>query len=269
MKDYLEINKLSWDKRLDPHLASDFYDVENFKKGKSSLNQIELDLLGDLQGKSVLHLQCHFGQDTMSMSRMGASCVGVDFSDRSIDVAREMSKDLGLDTEFICTDIYSLDESMLDRKFDIVFTSYGTIGWLPDVQKWADVIGKFMKDSGHFIIADFHPTIWMFDDLIEKIEFSYFLGEPIVEEEEGSYTDKSEHIKTKCVSWNHSFSEIFNALKSNGLQMDSFHEFDYSPYSCFQNMVENTPGKFMIRGKEKMLPIVYSMKWSRRVKGTN
>lgn len=260
--EYLKINKDSWNQRVEPHLASDFYNVKAFKEGKSSLNEIELELLGDVKGKKILHLQCHFGQDTMSLTRMGAECVGVDFSDKAIASAEEIKKDLGLETRFICSDIYSLDPSILDEKFDIVFTSYGTIGWLPDINKWAQVVRKFMKDDGQFVFAEFHPVIWMFDDDVTKVTYSYFNREVIEEIEKGSYTDKSDHLRTKFMTWNHGLTEVFNALKSQGLKMSDFHEYDYSPYNCFNNTVELEKGKFMIKGYENKFPLVYSMKWS-------
>ena len=260
--DYLKINRDSWNQRVEPHLSSDFYDVAGFKAGKNSLNQIELDLLGDVKGKRILHLQCHFGQDTMSLSRMGANCVGVDFSEKAIASAEEIKKELGLETTFICSDIYSLDSSILNEKFDIVFTSYGTIGWLPNINEWAQVVRSFLKEDGHFIIAEFHPVIWMFDDDVKKVTYSYFNRETIEEMEEGSYTDKSEHLRTKFLTWNHGLTEVFNALKSQGLQISNFHEYDYSPYNCFRNTVEIEKGKFMIKGFEKKFPLVYSMKWN-------
>ena len=229
--------------------------------GKNTLNSIELELLGDVKGKSILHLQCHFGQDTMSFSRMGAKSVGVDFSDRAIEAANEFKGKLDLDTRFICTDIFSLDETVLDEKFDIVFTSYGTIGWLPDIEKWAGIVEKYMKPTGKFVIAEFHPAVWMFDNDMKKVTYSYFNKEDIEEIDEGSYTDKSDHLRTKFITWNHGLGEVFNALKGKGLQMDSFDEYDYSPYNCFGNMVEKEAGKYMIKGYEDKLPLVYSMRW--------
>jgi ubiquinone/menaquinone biosynthesis C-methylase UbiE len=235
--------------------------VEEFIKGKSSLNSIELELLGEVSSKKILHLQCHFGQDTMSLSRMGAECVGVDFSDKALEAANELRDKLELKTRFICSDIYDLDKSKIDEEFDIVFTSYGTIGWLPDLNKWAEVVRTFLKPGGQFIIAEFHPTIWMFNDAFTEVTYSYFNKEKIEEVEEGSYTDKSEHLRTKFITWNHGLSEVYNALKNNGLRLEEFHEFDYSPYNCLDDMIEPQKGKFMINGKKGKFPMVYSMKW--------
>src|SRR5690606_22988486 len=168
MKDYLQINKESWNKRTEIHLVSEFYDVKGFLEGKSSLNPIELELFGEISGKSLLHLQCHFGQDTISLSRLGAKTVGVDLSDKAVEAARELAAKDGSDAEFICCDVYDLPDQ-LDEKFDLVFTSYGTIGWLPDLDKWANVISHFLKPGGKFVFVEFHPYIWMYDDDLNEI----------------------------------------------------------------------------------------------------
>ncbi len=124
---YIEINRQSWNNRTNTHLQSEFYDLDNFVKGKTSLNTIELDLLGDISGKTILHLQCHFGQDTISLSRLGAETTGVDLSDKAIESARQLAIETKSNATFICCDIYDLPNH-LDKQFDIVYTSYGTIG---------------------------------------------------------------------------------------------------------------------------------------------
>lgn len=141
-QNYIEINKQSWNNRTDVHVKSDFYDLDGFMKGKSSLNSIELELLGDVSGKSILHLQCHFGQDSLSLSRLGAKVTGVDLSDKAIETAKDLAQKLNADAEFICCDLYDLP-NYLHKTFDIVFTSYGTIGWLPDLDKWAKIVSQF------------------------------------------------------------------------------------------------------------------------------
>src|SRR5689334_11832748 len=134
---YLEINRQAWNARTEYHVHSAFYDMPGFLSGKTSLKEIETALLGEVSGISILHLQCHFGQDSISLSRMGAEVTGVDLSDLSIAKARELAETLGTQTKFICCDLYSLPEH-LDQQFDMVFTTYGTIGWLPDLKRWAE-----------------------------------------------------------------------------------------------------------------------------------
>lgn len=257
-ENYLDINKATWNTKTDIHIKSDFYNQEAFLNGKNSLNSIELELLGDIKGKSILHLQCHFGQDTISFSRLGAKATGVDLSDNAIDKAKDIARDLGTDTQFICSDIYDLPNH-LNEKFDIVFTSYGTIGWLPDLDKWANVISSFLKSGGKFVMADFHPVVWMFDDNFEKIEYNYFKDKPIIETVDGTYAEKHAEIITKTISWNHSTSELLNSLLKNNLELNSFNEYDYSPYNCFSAMKEFETGKFRIKHLENKIPMVYSI----------
>jgi ubiquinone/menaquinone biosynthesis C-methylase UbiE len=258
--DYLSINQNLWNKKTDIHYNSDFYNVKSFINGESSLNAIELELLGDIKGKSILHLQCHFGMDTISLSRLGANVTGIDLSDKAIEKAKGLAKQTGTDTTFIESDIYALKEK-LNKKFDIVFTSYGAIGWLPDMNKWANIVQHFLKPSGMFVMVEFHPVVWMFSYDFSKIEYNYFGGEPIIEEQEGTYTDEDEKssIKEKSVSWNHSMSEVIDALLNNGLGLKHLSEYDYSPYNCFENTVEFKKGKYQIKGLQGMLPMVYAI----------
>ena len=177
--DYIAINRALWDQKTEHHFNSEFYDVEGFLQGRSSLNDIELELLGSVSGKTVLHLQCHFGQDTLSLARLGAHVTGVDLSGAAIAKARELNDTLGLGAQFICCDLYELP-GILDNQFDIVFTSYGTIGWLPDINRWAQVVAKYLKPGGQFVFVDFHPVVWMFSNDFSRVQYAYFNGGPIV-----------------------------------------------------------------------------------------
>ena len=257
-ENYININRQSWNSRTDAHLKSDFYDMESFLKGNSSLNDIELQLLGDVQGKSILHLQCHFGQDSISLSRLGAEVTGVDLADKAIASAKEIAGKTNSTTKFICCDIYDLPNH-LDEQFDFVFTSYGTIGWLPDLQKWANIISKFLKPNGQFIFVEFHPVIWMFDDDFEKIKYNYFNSGAIVENESGTYAQRNAEITQQNVTWNHAISEVVNSLIKSGLAIKSLDEYDYSPYNCFNKTIEIAPKKFRIMHLDNKIPMVYSI----------
>ena len=256
--DYILKNKNTWNMKTEHHIVSDFYDVENFINGKSSLNNIELDLLGDISGKTVLHLQCHFGQDTLSLERMGATVTGVDLSDKAIEQANILAKKLSSKATFICCDVYDLPKH-LNEKFDIVYTSYGTIGWLPDIDKWANIISMFLKPQGKFIFVDFHPVVWMFDNDFKEVFYNYFNTEAIIEDESGTYADREAEIANQTITWNHPTSELLNALITNGLELNSFNEFDYSPYNCFNETEEFEPNKFRIKHLENKIPMVYSL----------
>ncbi|KXK38446.1 MAG: class I SAM-dependent methyltransferase [Saprospiraceae bacterium] len=258
MSDYIDINRKMWNDRVDLHYHSAFYGVDDFLSGKSSLKDIEIRLLGDLLGLHVLHLQCHFGMDTLSLARMGAMVTGVDFSDKAIDTAVNLSRASNLEAEFICSDIYKLSE-VIDKQFDVVFTSYGTIGWLPDLNRWADVVASCLKPGGRFIMVEFHPVIWMFDDRFQRIEYSYFNTGPIIETTQGSYADRNAKLESISYGWNHSTAEVLNALIRSGLQIRSFEEYDYSPYKVPEVSVETDEGKFMIPGHEHQIPMIFSL----------
>ncbi len=142
---------------------------------------------------------------------MGAKVTGIDLSDKAIETAIDLALQCGTDTEFICSDVYNLP-NVLNQKFDIVYTSYGTIGWLPDLEKWAGVISHFLKPGGQFIMAEFHPVVWMFDDDFIKVAYNYFNEKPIVETYEGTYADQSAPIVQEYVMWNHSLAEVLDNL---------------------------------------------------------
>lgn len=256
---YIEINKKLWNQRTEIHYNSDFYDVVSFIKGKDSLNPIEIELLGDIKGKKILHLQCHFGQDTISLSRYGAIATGVDFSENAIEKAKKLNEQLGANAKFIQCNIYKLPE-ILDEKFDIVYTSYGVIGWLPDMKEWAKIINRFLKPKGKFIIVEFHPIVWMFSHDFKKIEFKYMDSDPIIEEPEGTYTDRNSGIKEKSVVWNHGLSSVLNSIIKTGLKITDFKEYNYSPYDCFKNGVKIDDRKFKIKGLEDKIPMIFSLK---------
>ncbi len=255
---YIEINRKLWNAKTDVNFKSDFYDVDAFLTGTSSLNPIELDLFGEIHGKSILHLQCHFGIDTISLSRLGAHVVGVDFSDNSIEKAKTLALKAKTKTEFIQSDIYELEDELHDE-FDIVFTSYGVLGWLPDMDKWAKIVGRFLKPGGRFVMVEFHPVVEMFSDDFSKIEYDYFNTGPIIEEIQGSYADRGAAICNESVSWSHSLSEVIGSLKRNGLRIAVFEEYDYSPYDCFERTVEIEKGKYQIPGFEKKIPMIYAI----------
>ena len=262
-ENYIEINRENWNGRVDSHLKSDFYNVEGFVNGENSLNSIELDLLGDLKGKSVLHLQCHFGQDSIQMSRMGAKVTGVDLSDEAINAAKELTERCTQDTNFICCDLFDLPNH-LNEEFDLVFASYGTIGWLPDIERWGTLVGKYLKKGGRFVFAEFHPTVWMFDEDFKSVAYNYFKSDAIVENEQGTYADKEADFVNTSVSWNHSLSSVVTTLLNNGLEIEVLQEFDYSPYNCFSGTIKVAERKYRIESMGNKLPMVYAIKATKK-----
>ena len=205
----LAVNRNNWDERTPAHAVSDLYDVEGFKKGRITLTDIERQEVGDVSGKTLLHLQCHFGLDTMSWSRLGAKATGVDFSDTAIGLARALNEELGLGVRFISSNIYDLPDA-LEEQFDIVFTSYGVLNWLPDIARWAEVVRNHLKPAGVFYIVEFHPFAAVFEasetgDMVPT--YRYFHHELFFEGGEPSYAGK-EIIETPTYEWQHSLSDI-------------------------------------------------------------
>jgi len=204
-------------------------------------------------------LQCHFGLDTLSWARLGGQVTGVDLSPASIHEAERLSIESGIPAKFICCNIYDL-QLHLDEKFDIVFTSYGTIGWLPDLNKWAELIAFYLKPGGFFYLAEFHPVVWMFDEQFEFVKYHYHNQEVIKTETEETYTGHKVGVAGPEYSWNHSLSEVINALITNGLRIEFLNEFSYSPYSNFPNSIKGPDGNYQIKGMENKIPMVYSLK---------
>jgi 2-polyprenyl-3-methyl-5-hydroxy-6-metoxy-1,4-benzoquinol methylase len=259
LQQYFEANKEGWNKRTAVHKDSGFYDLNSFKAGKSSLNKTELEEVGDVKGKSLLHLQCHFGMDTLSWAREGAEVTGIDLSDKAIDLARSLSSELHIPATFICCNVYDVPAHVREH-FDVVFTSYGVIGWLPDLDKWAAVISQCLKPGGTFYIIEFHPVVWMMDENFEKVRYYYHNQEVIAETSTGTYTDRYAAIEYKEYSWNHSLSEVINALIKKGMQITLFNEFSFSYYNCFNNVEQGTDGLYRIKGLENKIPMMYSIK---------
>lgn len=257
----LAANRAVWNKRTDAHIASEFYDVQKFREGKSSLNPFELELLGNVKGKSVLHLQCHFGQDTLSLARMGARAIGIDFTDTAIAAAKNLNTELGLDAQFICCNVYDTRQHVKET-FDVVFTSYGTIGWLPDLKPWAKVVSESLKPNGKFVIVDFHPFVWMLDDNYETMKYSYFNHEIIVTDTTGSYASQINlHPPMKEYGWNHPFTDLLSSLVREGLVLEIFNEYDGSPYNCFPGMEQHPDGLYRFSKWDKKIPLIYGIRF--------
>jgi 2-polyprenyl-3-methyl-5-hydroxy-6-metoxy-1,4-benzoquinol methylase len=258
-EDYFETNKTTWNEKVKVHAKSDMYNLEAFKKGKSSLMAYELEALKDVKNKSLLHLQCHFGQDTLSWSRMGAKCVGVDLSDEGIKLAKELNTELNLDAQFVCCNV--LDTSThVSETFDIVYTSYGVIGWLPDLKPWGKMIAERLKKGGIFFIAEFHPIVWMFDYLDDKpiMKYGYMQDAVIYEEYEGTYADHDSKMIAKEYGWNHGLGEVISALTEAGLNIEYLKEHDESPYDVLPNLTKTDSGMFVTN--DKLYPLIFTLK---------
>ena len=256
---FFDTNRATWNKKVSIHANSDMYDMQAFKNGKSSLMSYELDALGDVNEKTLLHLQCHFGQDTLSWSRMGANCVGVDLSDEGIKLAKQLNTELGLNAKFVCCNVLETSH-YIKKQFDIVFTSYGVIGWLPDLKPWGKMIAERLISGGTFFMAEFHPIVWMFDYLEQppRMKYGYMQDEVIYEEYEGTYADENSKMVSKEYGWNHGLGQVITALTSAGLRVEYLKEHDESPYDVLPDLVKNEKGMFVL--KDKLYPLIFTLK---------
>jgi SAM-dependent methyltransferase len=220
-----EQNRRTWNEIVPLHVTHPSYLTQHLLRGGSSLKSIELAELGDVRSKTLLHLMCQFGLDTLSWARLGAKVTGVDISDKSIEYARELAIEAGIDATFIRSDLFDLIGT-LDDKFDIVFQSYGTYMWLSDMMQWARVIAHLLKPGGTFLIVDEHPCSILF----QETELNYFSKEPERLTDTPDYADTSYIVKGEKVEWQHTLSEIFNALIDAGLTIERFQEFDFGYY---------------------------------------
>ena len=258
MPDFLELNRQFWNHRAEQHFDSEFYDNASFIAGRNPLNPIDMAILGeDLSGQDALHLMCHFGQDTLALERLGATATGIDLSDTAIEKAKQLRDQLGLRAQFIRTNVLEIDQH-LDQQYDLIFSSYGTIGWLPELQRWGQLIAQFLKPGGRFVFAEFHPVVWMYSDDFSKVEYSYFNLKSYIEESQGSYAAPEDQKAHSSAYWNHSLADVFQALLGAGLSITHFSEYDYSPYDCFQKTVP-CEGGYQIQGLESKLPMVFAV----------
>jgi SAM-dependent methyltransferase len=256
---YFAANREAWNLRAEVHKTSKFYDVEAWKQGGTSLTSIEINEIGDVAGKRLLHLQCHFGQDTLSWARRGARVTGCDISDDAVGYARQLALEADLSAHFVCCNLYDLPRH-LQGEFDIVFTSYGSICWLPDLDRWAAVINHFVVSGGFFYIVDFHPVIWMFDEQIERFKYPYHNAGVIETQQSGTYADRDADIQYTEYGWNHGLSEVVNSLIRHGLRIEFLNEYPWSPINCFDKSERGEDGNYRIKGLEGIIPMVFSIK---------
>jgi SAM-dependent methyltransferase len=264
MEQYLEMNRRHWDELVPIHMQTRFYNVDGFKAGASSLHDLEVDEVGDVAGKSLLHLQCHFGLDTLSWVRRGATVTGVDFSGAAITAARSLAAECAIEAQFVASDIYTLPE-VLDRQFDVVYTSYGVVFWHPDIRRWAQVVARYVKPGGFFYMAEFHPFCSVFHnedaDSGLEIRYPYFEGEVIRFEEDGTYADREAKLQNKITySWPFTIGGVVTALIDAGLRIEFLHKHPFTVEQFWPLMKEVTPRKWVLRRHGESIPLLFSLK---------
>ncbi len=257
MDERIAANRRVWDEWARINQESALYNAAAFKAGQTSLKPIELEEVGPVAGKSLLHLQCHFGQDTLSWSRMGARVTGIDLSPEAIRRAQALAAELKIDARFICSDVLAL-AALGDETFDIVFVSYGALIWLPELDRWASTIARHLKPGGMFHLVEFHPMITMMDEDARQIETSYFRGDALTFQTTSSYTGGA-HAPMTSYEWQHNISDVVSALLKVGLTLKSLREFPYCLHNCWPFLEETSPGQYVVKHHPGKLPLLYSI----------
>ncbi|MFJ9466099.1 class I SAM-dependent methyltransferase [Streptomyces caniferus] len=267
--DWWEANRAMWDERVAIHTASDFYDQDGFRRARDVLRDFEVAEVGEVAGRSLLHLQCHFGQDTLSWAHRGAArVVGLDFSEPAIDAARELAAELGYAPDraaFVAADVYDAAEAVPDTAYDIVYTGIGALNWLPDLQRWADTAASLVAPGGFLYLAEFHPLCDALDDETgSRIVHDYFSRDAWVDESPGTYTDfDAPTVNNRSVEWQHPIGDVVSALAATGLRIDFLHEHDMTMFQRFTALRRDADGYHRFPGDRPRFPLMYSLKASR------
>jgi SAM-dependent methyltransferase len=264
---WLSVNRASWDERVPIHTAGDFYDLPAFVAGREALRDFELAEVGDVSGRSLLHLQCHIGTDTLSWARHGALVTGLDFSGAAVEAARDLASRIGVqDARFVAANVYDALEALEGRTYDVVYTGLGALCWLPDLKAWAAIVAALLKPGGFLYLSEFHPLSDILADDARTIELDYFSTEPRVWDEPGTYADLGAATETTVsVDWVHPVSEVVSVLIEAGLRLEFLHEHDYTLFPRFSVLERDTGGKpeWRLPAGMPRMPLMYSLRASK------
>jgi SAM-dependent methyltransferase len=272
--DWRSANRANWDERVAIHLGAPCYELESLRAGRGRLNPIEEAEIGPLEGLRVLHLQCHFGRDSLILASRGATVVGLDFSKPAIATARELAAELGLAerARFVEADLYDAQSAIPESgAFDLVFVTWGAINWLPDIRLWAEIVAHFLKPGGALYLVEGHPAALVFDDAARRENAMpgwfapYFSPQALVIDDPSDYADETARLThARTYEWLHPLGAIVTALIEAGLALRWLHEHDAVPWRMFELLVEDAEG--MYRWPDQpWLPLAFSLRAERRL----
>lgn len=269
MGDYLEVNRATWDERAPAHAASPDYAVQQFLDDPSFISGVvrfDRPRLGDISGMRGVHLQCHIATDTVSLARLGASMVGVDFSPASLAEGRRIVEATGADVTLVQSDVYEAAEALGGERFELLYTGIGAICWLPEIERWADVVTSLLAPGGRLFMREGHPMLWSLADTrpdgLLAVEYPYFeRPEPVVWTEGGTYVETDvqfEHNETH--EWNHGLGEIVSALLSRGMRITGLAEHQSVPWDALPGMMLDAgEGEFRLADRPWRLAHSYTL----------
>jgi SAM-dependent methyltransferase len=266
-------NRANWDERVGVHLGPRGYDLSDLRAGLGKLNAIEEEELPPVKGKRVLHLQCHFGRDSLTLAQRGAEVVGLDFSAPAIAAARRLANELGLAVRasFVHADLYEAVKAIPPpHGFDLVFVTWGAICWLPDISRWTQIVATMLRPGGGLYLADGHPATYVFDDEADSPDgmpgwfTPYCSRDPLVDTDPGDYVDPGARlINATTYNWIHALGDIVTSLIASGMMLNWLHEHDAVPWRMFRILAEDTAGFYRWPDKP-WLPLAFSLLATRR-----
>jgi SAM-dependent methyltransferase len=266
---YREINHANWESRVPHHAASEDYGLDRYRSDPGHLSDVvrfDLPRLGDITGLDVVHLQCHIGTDTLSLARLGARTVGLDFSGSALDVARTLSAEAGPPVDYVESDVYDAPAVLGADRFDLVYTGIGALCWLPDVVRWAEVVAALLRPGGELFIREGHPVLWAMDDPrpdgLVALEYPYFETDGVLLSEAETYVGQTAPLAAPdIVHFNHGLAQIFNALWSEGFEIALFEEHDSVPWAALgDQMADIGGGEFRLIDRPERLPHSYTLR---------
>ncbi|MEX1125024.1 MAG: class I SAM-dependent methyltransferase [Acidimicrobiia bacterium] len=269
LDDYRLANRANWDARVDIHFPSKEYGVDRFASDPTHLSDVvtfDKEKLGDVTGKSLIHLQCHIGTDTISWARLGAEVTGIDLSEKSIAAAELLSRLAATPGRFVVSELYDAP-SVVPEKFDIVYTGAGAICWLPDIDGWARVVASFLDPGGVFYMREGHPMMWALDwEDMERLSVTlpYFeTPDPFAEVKEETYAGDGVVVSPLNYTWNHGIGEILTALLDAGFRIDAVEEYDFCDWQGLDQMVQGDDGYWRLPDRPERLPLMWSVRATR------
>jgi len=270
--DWRAVNRAHWDEKVGLHVGPTGYDLADLRAGHGRLNAIEEAELGSVEGQRILHLQCHFGRDTLILAQRGATVVGLDFSVPAVEFARALAAELGLAdrARFVQADLYEARAAIPEpASFDRVYVTWGATIWLPDIARWAEVVAHFLRPGGTLYFAEAHPAAFVFDDAAKQPDgrpgffAPYFSRDAVVMDEAHDYVDQTATVHNATThTWIHPLGDVVTGLINAGLRLDWLHEHDAVTWQMFEQLVEGGDGQFRWPDRP-WLPLAYSLQATR------
>ncbi len=262
--DHLAVNRSLWDERVAHHRSSAFYDTDGVIAGTHDpLRPFEIEEVGDVDGRQLLHLQCHFGLDTIAWARRGAVATGLDFSGEAIAAAAEVAAAAGVVARFVQADVYDAPVALGGETFDIVYTGLGALNWLPDIGRWATTVAALLRPGGILYLAEFHPFVHVFADEDRTVTYGYFDPGPLRWADAGTYTDVADGAALdhdESIEWQHTIADVLEAVIAAGLTVESFREHDHTLFPRWPDLVPGPGGRYDLPDGTPSLPLMYSLR---------